>query len=68
MNVASLVTAQERADLLEALVRHAMAEHAAIQPRGFDSIKARQRIHVEIDRLLDGWTIESTRAQLETST
>lgn len=65
MNVAGLVSAQERADLLEALVRHAMAQHAAIEPRGFDSVKARNQLHVEIDRLLDGWTVERAQAELE---
>lgn len=49
-------TPAEKAELLESLIRHAMHEHASIEPRGFDSAKRRDQIHDEIDRLLDAWT------------
>lgn len=40
-------------EVLEALVRTAMAAHAAIKPRGFDSQRDRRRLHMRIDDLLD---------------
>lgn len=41
--------------MLEAQIRHAMHEHQAIKPRGFDSQRQRSLIHREIDDLLDSW-------------
>lgn len=43
----------ERAEELEAMIRYAMADHAAIRPRGFDTIRQRQELHKLIDELLD---------------
>lgn len=37
----------------EADARRAMAAHAAIQPRGFDSIRERAELHIEVDFHLD---------------
>lgn len=42
-----------RIELAEAIIELAMARHAEIQPRGFDSVKQRQRIHEQIDAMLD---------------
>lgn len=46
-------TPTEQAEELEALIRRTMFEHAAIKPRGFDSIKARARIHRMLDDMFD---------------
>ena len=42
---------------VEADIRKAMAEHAAIQPRGFDSIKARESLHRKIDAWFDEYAM-----------
>lgn len=34
-----------------------MAQHAAIEPRGFDTIRARAEIARQIDDLLDDWLL-----------
>ena len=47
------VPASQALELCEALIWHAMAEHRAIEPRGFDTIKAREAIHRQIDDLYD---------------
>lgn len=41
---------------IEAQVRHLMAQHAAIKPRGFDSRRARELLHRQIDTALDELT------------
>lgn len=46
------------ADDLHAMILHAMAEHAAIQPRGFDTIRAREHLHRQIDDMLDDYALE----------
>lgn len=51
---------------LEAMVRHAMAEHAAIVPRGFDTIRERANLHRDIDMMLDEWAIIRDIAQVDT--
>lgn len=40
-------------ETLEAEVRKLMAAHAAIKPRGFDTIRQRDALHRRIDDLLD---------------
>jgi hypothetical protein len=47
------------AEWLEAEVRKEMARHAAIQARGFDSVRMRAAIHRGIDDLLDEWGLVS---------
>lgn len=42
---------------LEAEIRAAMWHHSQIPKRGFDSGKDRDRIHREIDDLLDRWAM-----------
>lgn len=49
----SVTEVTQAAELLEALIRHAMAEHAAIKDRGFDSAKARNDIQCQIDAMYD---------------
>ncbi|GAB3776728.1 hypothetical protein FB382_004378 [Nocardioides ginsengisegetis] len=46
-------TPTEQAEAIEAMVRHAMAEHAALPDRGFDSARDRFRLRCQIDDLLD---------------
>ena len=57
----STPTITEQAELLEALVRHAMAEHAALPDRGFDSARNRLRLRNQIDTMLD--EIETLRLE-----
>ncbi|MAE64141.1 MAG: hypothetical protein CMJ18_07680 [Phycisphaeraceae bacterium] len=40
-------------EFLEAYARYAMHEHAAIEPRGYDSARRRAEIHADIDATLD---------------
>ncbi|MGZ4520142.1 MAG: hypothetical protein ACXVGA_04280 [Mycobacteriaceae bacterium] len=47
------VPAAQAAELLEAMIRHAMAEHAAIACRGFDSARDRLKLRNQIDAMLD---------------
>lgn len=47
------VDPRQASEFIEALIRYAMAEHAAIKPRGYDSQRARGEIHAEIDALFD---------------
>lgn len=47
------VDPRQAAEFIEALIRFSMAEHAAIKPRGYDSQRARNEIHHEIDGLFD---------------
>jgi hypothetical protein len=47
------------ADDLRAMCLQAMSEHAAIQPRGFDTIARRNDLHRQIDDLLDDYALES---------
>ena len=49
---------------IEAEVRKVMAAHAAIKPRGFDSIKERARLHRLVDTLLDEWSLIAGMAGL----
>ena len=58
--------AKEQSEALEAMVRHAMAEHAAIEPRGFDTIRERANLHRDIDMMLDEWAIIRDIAQVDT--
>lgn len=60
-----VVPASQAMELLEALIRHAMADHAAIKPRGFDSARDRAKIHREIDSMLDHYAVLVLEAQLE---
>lgn len=41
------------AEHVEAELRQAMAQHAAINPRGWDACKRRDILHQRIDRLID---------------
>lgn len=50
---------------VEADVRVLMSKHAAIQPRGFDTIRIRGQYHARIDTLLDEYAM---RVQLEALT
>lgn len=43
---------------LRAMCLQAMAEHAAIEPRGFDTIRKRANLHDQIDDLLDDYALE----------
>lgn len=56
------------ADDLRAMCLQAMGEHAAIQPRGFDSIAKRADLHRQIDDLLDDWALESLIPDTATAT
>jgi hypothetical protein len=47
------ISLAHRIELAEAVIELAMARHAEIQARGFDSIKQRARIHEQIDVMLD---------------
>jgi hypothetical protein len=47
------------ADELRAMALHAMREHAAVEPRGFDSQRKRADLHRQIDDLLDDWVLEA---------
>lgn len=47
------------ADDLRAMIMQAMLEHAAIEPRGFDSIRRRENLHRQIDDLYDDYELES---------
>lgn len=38
---------------------YAMREHAAIEPRGFDSQRKRNDLHRQIDDLLDDYVLEA---------
>jgi hypothetical protein len=42
-------------DHIEAEARRTMAEHAAIEPRGWDSKRRRAELHEAVDVLLDQW-------------
>lgn len=42
---------------VEAITRRLMAEHKAIEARGFDSTKRRAAIHRRVDALLDEWSL-----------
>ncbi len=46
------------ADDLRAMCLQAMQEHAAIRPRGFDTIAQRADLHKQIDELLDDYGLE----------
>jgi hypothetical protein len=56
------------ADDLRAMCLQAMREHAAIKPRGYDSIRARESLHRQIDELLDDWALERLVDDTETAT
>ena len=43
---------------LRAMALQVMREHAAIQPRGFDSIKKRAELHRQWDELYDDYSLE----------
>lgn len=43
---------------LRALIHVAMLEHAAIAPRGFDSVKRRESLQRQIDDMLDDYALE----------
>lgn len=53
------------AEVVEAEVRQRMAEHAAIKPRGWQTMKDREILHRRIDKLLDEWAM---RMQVEAVT
>lgn len=55
---ATISTEQPDQPSLTARIREAMARHAAIEPRGFDSVKEREALHAEIDALLDELSTE----------
>lgn len=59
------VPASQAMELLEAMIRHAMADHYAIKPRGFDSQRDRAKLHREIDSMLDQYAVLVLEAQLE---
>ncbi len=42
-------------DRLEAEARFVMWEHSQVLPRGFDSIKRREKLHREFDSIVDRW-------------
>lgn len=44
---------------LRAMILQAMREHAAIAPRGFDTIRKRQDLHRQVDDMLDDYALES---------
>ena len=54
-----LASDMSNADDLRAMALQAMAEHAAIAPRGFDSIRRRDDLHRQVDDLIDDWALES---------
>lgn len=58
-------TPSEAAELLEALIRHAMAEHSALPNRGFDSARIRSRLRKQIDAMLDEHAVLQLEARLE---
>lgn len=43
-------------DRIEYEVRRTMAEHARIEPRGWDSKRKRAELHEAVDILLDQWS------------
>jgi hypothetical protein len=43
----------QAAEFLEAYIRYAMHEHAAIEPRGYDSARRRAEIRADIDASFD---------------
>jgi hypothetical protein len=44
---------------LHAMMLQVMRDHAAIQPRGFDSIRARASLMAQWDDMYDDWLLES---------
>lgn len=56
------MTQPSEQETLEARVRHLMARHAAIKPRGYDTIRARHELHSQIDELLDHHAASSDTA------
>ena len=43
---------------LHAMMLQVMLEHAAIQPRGFDSIRKRAELMAQWDDMYDDWLLE----------
>lgn len=43
---------------LRAMIQQAMIAHAAIQPRGFDTIRRREDLHRQVDEMLDDYALE----------
>lgn len=48
-----------KAERLEASVRRLMAQHASIEPRGYDTTRERARLHRLIDTGLDEWLLNA---------
>jgi len=44
---------------IEATIRRLMAAHTALAPRGWETIRQRQKIHARIDALLDELALEA---------
>lgn len=55
----------DNVERLEAECRVVMWAHSRIEPRGFDSIKERERLHREFDDLVDRWATSRLMQALE---
>jgi hypothetical protein len=55
------------ADDLRAMCLQAMSEHAAIRPRGFDTIARRADLHRQWDELYDDYVLELAVEQAPTT-
>ncbi len=59
------VPIQQQIELAEAVIELAMARHASIPKRGFDSDKQRAKLHEQIDKMLDELAFLRLQAALE---
>jgi len=62
------IPVERQIELAEAVIELAMARHAAIAPRGFDSRRQREKIHAQIDEMLDTLAFLRIQAVIEAVT
>lgn len=68
MAVRDQIPLNQRIELAEAIIQLAMARHAEIQDRGFDSRRQREKLHEQIDVMLDELAWLRTQAAIEAVT